>query len=157
MKKRLGMTIATLILGLTQQAFAADDAAKGFWKTIDDVTGKPKAIIQIAETPEHFLQGTVVKIFPRPGYDQNEVCEACIGKLHNQRIVGMTVLTGLKAEKDNPTRWNDGEILDPNNGKTYRCNAQLMDENKKLNVRGYIGLPLFGRSQVWQRVESLEG
>src|SRR3990167_3898642 len=118
MKKPLCMTLAAVIFGLTQTAFAAETDAKGLWKTIDDVTGNPKAIIQVAETPEHTLQGTIVKIFPRPGYDQNELCAACKGQLHNQRIVGMKVLTGLKADKDNAGRWKEGEILDPHNGKT---------------------------------------
>ncbi len=68
MKRRIGYTLAALVLGFMQsQTFAAAAGANGLWKTIDDVTGKPKALIQIAEAPDHSLQGTVIKIFPRPG------------------------------------------------------------------------------------------
>ena len=156
MKKMIGMFVAIVVFGLMQHtAFAAADAAKGLWKTTDDVTGKPKAIVMMTETPGHTLQGTIVKIFPRPGFDQNELCTACKGRLHNQRIVGMTILTDLTADQENHGRWNGGEILDPHNGKTYRCTIQLTDQDQKMNVRGYIGLPLFGRSQVWQLVKSL--
>lgn len=157
MKKMLGITATTLLFGLmTHTALAAADSAKGLWKTIDDVTGKTKSIILISETPEHTLQGTVVKIFPRPGYDQNELCIACKGELHNQRIVGMTVLKSLSLDPKDADRWDGGEILDPHNGKTYRCTVQLSDQGQKLNVRGYIGMPLFGRSQTWERVQDLE-
>lgn len=101
------------------------------------------------------MQGTVVKIFPRPGYDQSELCVACKGSLHNQRIMGMAVLNNLTPDPENPGRWNGGEILDPHNGKTYRCTVQISDHNQKMKVRGYIGMPLFGRSQTWERVQDL--
>lgn len=157
MKKIIGIAATTLLFGLMSHVvFAANDSAKGLWKTIDDVTGKPKSIILISETPAHTLQGTVVKVFPRPGVDQNELCAACKGSLHNKRIVGMTVLNNLSADPDNTTRWSGGEILDPHNGKTYRCTVQLTDQNQKMDVRGYIGMPLFGRSQTWQRVQDLD-
>jgi uncharacterized protein (DUF2147 family) len=123
----------------------------GYWKTIDDVSGQPKSIVKISENQDHLLMGQVVKIFPSPGKDENEVCEACKGDKHNQPIVGMVILTGLKAGEKN---WDEGKILDPQNGKTYSCSAKLADNGNKLDVRGYIGLPLLGRSQTWERVEN---
>lgn len=157
MRNLFGLLTSAFVILVTQSAVAADmHSPVGLWKTIDDITGKPKAIVEITETPSHTLQGTVIKIFPRPGYDQNELCTACRGSRHNQRIVGMTILNGLRADRDNPGRWDDGEILDPKNGKTYHSAIQLTDHNQKLNVRGYIGIPLFGRSQIWNRVTSKE-
>lgn len=156
MKKIFYFAATAFIMLFTQSVFAADNQTPvGLWKTIDDVTGKPKAIVEITETAQHTLQGKVIKIFPRPGYDQNELCSACRGPRHNQRIVGMTILDGLRADRDNPGRWKDGEILDPKNGKTYNSTAQLTDDNQKLNVRGYIGISMFGRTQIWQRVTSV--
>jgi uncharacterized protein (DUF2147 family) len=64
----------------------------------------------------------------------------------------MTILSGLKADHDNLGYWKGGTILDPNNGKTYHSTLQLADNNKQATVRGYIGIPLFGRSQIWHRV-----
>lgn len=124
---------------------------EGYWKTIDDVTGKPKAIIQISESATHALQGKVIKVFPQPDHEAHELCTACEGERHNQRIVGMTILSGLQADPGRPGTWQNGEILDPHNGKVYKSMAQLTDNNQKLSVRGYIGLPLFGRSQVWEK------
>lgn len=133
-------------------AFAADDLSPiGYWKTIDDVTGQPKAIVQLSETNKT-LSGHILKIYPRPGHDQNELCAACQGEKHNQRLVGMTMMEGFKSSAENPDEWIDGNILDPKNGKTYHCNIKTIDAGQKLSVRGYIGLPMFGRSQTWVRV-----
>lgn len=131
------------------------DSPIGFWKTIDDVTHKPKAIIKISKTPQNKLIGEVVKIFPRPGHDQNELCLACTNEKHNQRIVGMTILENLSLSNKHPKQWSGGTILDPKNGKTYDCFVQVIENGQKLKVRGYIGLPLLGRSQTWVRVEQV--
>lgn len=155
MKKILYFIFGTALSCLSSMALAANTPV-GLWKTIDDVTNKPKSIIKITESPSHDLSGTVVKIFPRPGHDQNELCEACKGSKHNQRIVGMTILTGLRQDAGSQTNWVNGKILDPNNGKTYHCNAQVIDNGNKLSIRGYIGIPLFGRSQTWLRVNSID-
>jgi uncharacterized protein (DUF2147 family) len=127
----------------------------GYWQTIDDLTGKPKSILQISDS-SGVLSGTVIKIFPKAGEDQNKRCSACTGEKHNQRIVGMVVMEGLKNQPRQINQWDSGQILDPSNGKTYHCQIQLTDKGKKLIVRGYIGLPLFGRSQTWLRMANLE-
>lgn len=142
--------IAISAMGL--MGASAQDSIVGQWKTIDDVTGYPKSIIEISETPSHTFTATVRKIFPVPGAPVHETCVACTGEKHNQPIIGMTILTGLKSDSAVKGHYIDGEILDPHNGKSYHCNMQLENNNEKLNVRGYIGLPLFGRTQTWIRM-----
>lgn len=138
-------------MSFMMQTFAANvNSPVGVWKTIDDVTGQPKSIIQIYANSDQTLSGKVMKIFPSPGKDENEVCEACKGAWHNQKIVGMVILEGMKA---NGNKWDGGQILDPKNGKTYRCTFKLSNNGGELNVRGYIGISAFGRSQVWLRVK----
>jgi uncharacterized protein (DUF2147 family) len=132
-----------------------DNSPLGYWQTIDDVTGKPKSILHIYQSGGA-LYGQVVKIYPRPGHDQNEVCGACKGAKHNQRIVGMVVMEGLRQNANNPSEWSNGQILDPLSGKTYRCTIQTAQNNKTLNVRGYIGFSLFGRTQTWIRVSNIK-
>ncbi len=154
MKKIITIVCAFLSV-VASSAFAANNESPvGMWKTIDDVTGKPKAIIQMTEK-NNKLYGRIIKIFPSPGKDQNEVCEACTGERHNQRIVGMVIVNDLKQSHDNPMEWSGGEILDPKNGKTYRCYIQLKDDGAKMTVRGYFGLPMFGRTQTWIRVSNV--
>lgn len=142
----IAMTVSTLV------AYADTNSPVGYWKTIDDVTGQPKAILHIELSQQNRLFGRIIKIFPSPGKDQNEVCTACEGYRHNQRIVGMVVLENLKQNEETPKQWSEGTILDPLNGKTYRSTITLSDDGMKLRVRGYIGIPLFGRSQTWLRV-----
>lgn len=136
---------------MLQIANAAETSPVGYWQTIDDVTGKPKAIIQIWENADNVLFGKVLKIYPRPGVSQNEVCTACEGSKHNQPIIGMVILEQLKPNKENTSEWIDGQILDPKNGKVYHSTIRLIESSQKLNVKGYIGLPTFGRTQTWVR------
>jgi uncharacterized protein (DUF2147 family) len=130
-------------------AFADDSSPVGLWKNIDDVSGKPKALIRITET-NGALQGKIEQLFREPNEDQNPKCDKCDGARKDQPIVGMVILSGLK--KDG-TDYAGGEILDPNNGKVYKSKMHLTDSGKKLSVRGYIGVPMLGRSQVWVRQE----
>lgn len=130
-------------------AFAADDSPVGLWKNIDDATGKPKALIRITES-NGALQGKIEQLFRAPGEDQNPKCDKCDGARKDQPIVGMEILSGLKKDGD---EYAGGEILDPNNGKVYKSKLHLTDAGKKLSVRGYIGMPMLGRSQVWVRQE----
>jgi uncharacterized protein (DUF2147 family) len=126
----------------------------GYWKTIDDVTGKPKSIVQIWATEENILMGKIVKVFSKNEDVKKTLCTKCKGERHNQPIVGMVVVSGLKAKEKN---WTSGEILDPENGKTYNCAVRSLEKGKKLQVRGYFGLPMLGRSQTWERVDLMSG
>ena len=133
---------------LTQACAWADEPSPvGLWKNVDDVTGKPKALIRITET-NGVLQGQIEKLFRPADQDQNPRCDKCTDARKDQPIIGMVFMTGLK--KDG-SEYVGGEILDPDNGKVYRSKMELSDGGKKLKVRGYIGVPMLGRSQVWLR------
>ena len=116
----------------------------GTWKTVDDKTGKEKSYVQIYETKSGKLQGKVVKILT-PG-KENAKCDDCTGENKGKPIMNMVIMWGL--EKDG----TGGHILDPNNGKQYKCKISLKDKNT-LDVRGYLGVSLLGRTQTWTRVE----
>ncbi|USX16567.1 DUF2147 domain-containing protein [Oxalobacteraceae bacterium OTU3CAMAD1] len=144
--------VATLALAaaLVSPAVLAQTASPaGLWKNIDDVSGKPRALIRITET-NGTLEGKIEKVFPGPTESQNPKCEKCEGANKDAPIVGLVILSGLKKDGD---AYADGQILDPDNGKLYSSKVQLADGGKKLNVRGYIGVPMLGRSQTWVRQE----
>lgn len=143
--------IASFISTMTFAA-APLNTPVGFWRTKDDVSGKPKSIIEIWKTSDQELMGKVVKIFPKQGMAQAKLCTACQGDKHNQPMVGLVIISGVKAKKN---QWDNGEIIDPENGKKYSVSMHLADNGKKLNVHGYIGLPLLGRSQTWERIDLL--
>jgi len=146
MKLVASATVLTLLSALAP-AFAQQASPVGLWKNIDDVTGKPKALIRITEDKGE-LRGQIEKLFPAAGEDPNPRCTACDGARKDQPVIGMVFMSGLKKTGD---EYTGGEILDPDNGKVYRSKMALVDGGKKLNVRGYVGVPMFGRSQVWVR------
>lgn len=128
--------------------FADSGSPAGLWRTIDDKTGKERSLIRITETNGVF-EGKVEQLLNRqPDDDPENLCRKCEGARKDQPIIGMTILWGLKKEGD---QYSGGEILDPKNGKVYRAKMKLVDDGAKLEVRGFIGVSLFGRSQVWVR------
>ncbi len=143
------VTLFTLFASLPMEASANEATPVGLWRTIDDKTGKEKSLVRITEVNGE-LRGTIEKLIREPNEDQNPVCEKCSGEKKNKPVLGMMILGGLKRDGK---EWTGGEILDPNNGKTYKCKMSLDDGGKKLNVRGFIGVSLLGRTQVWLREE----
>lgn len=130
-------------------AWAQDTSPVGLWKTIDDASGKPSALIRITENNGE-LQGRIEKLFRSADDDQNPKCTLCKDARKDQPIVGMTIVSGLKKDGN---EYTGGEILDPKNGKIYKSKLAVQEGGKKLEVRGYVGVPMFGRSQVWLRQE----
>ncbi|MET0333266.1 MAG: DUF2147 domain-containing protein [Rhizobacter sp.] len=140
--------IAAALLALAGTAFAQATPA-GLWKTIDDETKQERSLVRISETGGVF-SGKIEKISDASKADAK--CDKCEGAKKDQPIVGMTIIEGAKKSADQ-AYWEGGSILDPNNGKTYKLRLTPKDGGKTLEVRGYIGAPMFGRTQTWQRVE----
>jgi uncharacterized protein (DUF2147 family) len=126
-------------------AQSAADSPVGLWQTIDDETKKPRSLVRIVESGGT-LSGAIEKLIDPE--KPNPVCEKCADERKDKPIIGMTIMTGLQKFEH---EWGEGRILDPNNGKVYRCKAKLLDGGKKLEVRGFIGVSLIGRSQIWLR------
>jgi len=121
----------------------------GRWKTIDDVTGKAKSIVVIREENGK-LFGKVEKVLDSDQPGPNPLCLKCEGDLKNKPETGMQIMWDLK--KDG-AQWSGGQILDPHNGKVYRCYISVEEGGKKLKLRGYIGFALLGRTEYWLRME----
>ncbi len=148
MRIRILLPIA-LGLTLISAQSAANENPVGLWRTIDDKSGKEKSLVRVTKSNGQ-LQLTVEKIFREPDEEPNPLCDKCPGEKKNKPVIGMQIGSGLKKDGD---VWSGGEILDPQNGKTYRCKVWLEDKGKKLNVRGFIGVSVLGRTQVWIREE----
>lgn len=131
-------------------AFGAQATPAGLWKTIDDETKAEKSLVRISEAGGVF-NGRIEKLLD-PG-KQGSLCDKCSDERKDQPVAGMTIIKNVKQNASNPERWDGGEILDPNNGKTYKVRITPVDGGKKLEVRGYVGAPLLGRTQTWIRVE----
>ena len=142
---KLGKFIFHFILSVffLPLAFAAQSPV-GKWVTIDDKTGAKRAIVTISESGG-VLSGVINKIYPQPG--DTGICDKCPGDFKGKKITGLRFLWGLKNEGAN--EWTGGSILDPKTGKVYR--AKITAQGNKLLVRGYLGISLLGRTQVWHR------
>lgn len=141
--------MAWMLALLPHLAQAEEGVPSGLWKNVDDVSGKPRALIRITEV-NGVLQGRIEKVFPGPAEDPNPQCDKCEGANKGAPVIGLTILSGLQKDGD---QYSGGEILDPDNGKVYRSKVHLLEGGKKLSVRGYIGVPVLGRSQTWIRQE----
>ena len=130
-------------LTLSSLALANNDSPVGTWKTIDDETKQAKALVQISESGG-VLTGKIIKLFANP----DALCDKCDGERKDKPVQGMTILWDLKK---NGAAWEGGKILDPKKGQVYSSKAKLVDGGAKLEVRGFMGVSLLGRSQVWER------
>ncbi len=142
------ITFFALLLGALLTAQASDSPV-GLWRTIDDKTGKEKSLVRVVEVNGEF-KASIEKLFREPHEEQNPNCDKCPGDRKNKPVLGMTIMTGLKKAG---SEYDGGEILDPANGKIYRCKMWTAEGGKKLNVRGFVGVAVLGRTQVWLREE----
>ena len=126
----------------------ADNSPVGLWKTIDDATNKPRSLIRISDKNGELIATIEKGLLPTDS--PNDVCEQCTGERKNKPLIGMVIMDGMKAKGD---VYEGGHIVDPDNGEIYKCKIKLDATGNKLEVRGFIGVSLFGRSQIWMREE----
>lgn len=141
--------IAALAL-LIQGAAWAQAVPTGLWKTIDDETKQEKSLVRVTEAGG-VISAKVEKLLDPT--KQGTKCDKCSDDRKDQPVLGMTVIKNVKQNADDKALWDGGEILDPNNGKTYKVRMKPVDGGKSMEVRGYIGAPVLGRTQTWLRVE----
>ena len=149
---KLKILFVTLCLvAFTTIAATAQSTPIGIWKTIDDETGQEKSLVRITDTSGTF-SGTVEKSLVNDP-KSSKVCDLCTDDRKGQVIVGMEIIRGVTRNVKDDGLWDGGEILDPQKGKTYRVRLTPKEGGAKLEVRGYVGMPLLGRTQTWIRVE----
>lgn len=142
------ITLMLGLLGLSALANAADPLNGTVWKTIDDETKQPKAIVKFTEQKNGTLSASIQSVLT-PG--EENACTKCEGPYHNKSLKGLTIVKGLK--NTGATSYDSGSILDPKSGKTYKLKGNLTDGGKKLELRGYIGVSALGRNQTWIRAK----
>ena len=145
---RIAFAVAFALLGAAAQA---QNSPVGVWKTIDDGTKKEKSLIRITESGG-VLTGKLEKLLD-PATPPDAVCKECTDERKDKPLVGMTLIRNVKQSDGDKGLWDGGDILDPKNGKVYKVRLKPVDGGAKLDVRGYIGAPLLGRTQTWIRAE----
>jgi uncharacterized protein (DUF2147 family) len=140
----IGMT-ALLACALLARGAGPAHGVQGMWETVDDKTHKPRGVVHIYKEHGLFFGKIASSFDPK---EAREVCRPCSGALHNKPIVGLVILRDMR---QNGNEFSGGTIVDPETGEVYRCKMTLEDNGSKLTVRGYVGMSLFGRTQVWTR------
>jgi len=139
------LLVATLLF-FTRLVAAPPPSPVGIWRTIDDITNKPRGLIRLYEQ-EGKLFGKIEASFDM--FEAKEICDRCEGDRRNRPVIGLIVVRNMK--KSGTNEYTGGDILDPDTGQVYKCRITLDDNGRRLIVRGYIGIALLGRSQVWFR------
>lgn len=122
----------------------AQNSILGVWQTIDDESGEAKSHVEIYEKNGK-IYGKVIKLLPAATV---KICNNCPGEKNGKSLIGMDILWELRPYKN---YWSYGQIIDPKNGKIYSGSVWL--EGDQLKLRGYIGISLIGRTQIWHRVK----
>lgn len=154
MKPSLAVGIGLCLFALSAQLSADQPATNtpvGYWKTIDDKTGKPRSIVKIFELNGE-LRGRIEKLIDLPSGAKPPTCDKCPGDKKGKPVLGLEFLWGFKRDG---AAWGEGAVLDPEEGKVYKANLELLDGGKQLKLFGFVRVLIkIGRSQTWTRVEA---
>ena len=140
------MKLITPLLFIFITCLGHAQSVTGKWKTTDDKTGEQKSIVEIFERDGKVF-GKIIRIFPSEGENPDPLCNECPedDALYKKKIIGMEI---IKDMQKSGSEYSEGNILDPEEGKVYKCKLWL--EGNDLKVRGYWGP--FYRTQTWARI-----
>jgi len=139
------LPIAALLCTCVAQSQSPRATPVGRWKTVNEVSGKATSIVAIYEENGK-LYGRIEKLLNQDPNKPEARCNHCEGDLKDKPVVGLRLLYDFRPDG---AQWSGGRIVDPDNGKAYKCILALEDGGKKLKVRGYIGFSMLGRTQYW--------
>lgn len=114
---------------------------------VDDKTGKPRGVVRIYEANGELFGKIESTINPA---EAEKLCDLCPGERKNKPVIGLVIMRHMKKQN---AEYAGGDIVDPDTGWVYRCKLRLAENGAKLELRGFIGLSLLGRTQVWSRQE----
>ncbi len=149
--KILNIAIAVCLAATALAAAAQSTSPVGAWKTIDDDTKKEKSLVRISESGGVY-SGRIEKLLEST-MAPDAVCKECTDDRKDKPVVGLLIIRNMKQSADDKAVFEGGDILDPANGKVYKSKMKLVDNGARLEVRGFIGISLLGRTQTWVRAE----
>jgi len=156
-KKYVILAFAVVLLLVRGHVFAEPatlTSPVGYWNTVDDKTGQILSVVQIYQEKDGSLSGKIVKIYPVLGQKVTDLCAECDGGLKDQPILCMKIIWGMLPDTSTPMVWNYGHVVDPKSGNVYSGKMTLSADGQSLDLRGYVIMPLLGRTETWQRTNA---
>jgi uncharacterized protein (DUF2147 family) len=138
-----------LLFTISMPAWSAE--LTGLWEEYNDDTGNVDALIRIKKLPDNTYEGTIEKILHSADDNPALICKPCQGSLRNQPLLGLRILSGMK--RVDTENYAGGEVLDPDDGKTYQCRTRLSEDGNTIQVTGYLSPYWIGQSEIWRRAK----